>query len=166
MKNLYGACALACACLAWSCGSSSPEKETTPHHAAGHSDESAIAAEPSATPAEPGAALADDPVAAEQAAFAKAQPIFEKYCGKCHGASGKESARKHFQMDTVPYGGPHAAEFGTLIPKVLGVGGTATMPKGRPGVVEGTELETLIAWAKAYQSAHESGAGHHQHHQH
>src|SRR5688500_16230787 len=64
--------------------------------------------------------------AAEQAAFAKAKPVFEKHCARCHSSKGEKASKKkldHFDMDTYPFGGHHATEIGGTIREVLGATG-------------------------------------------
>jgi mono/diheme cytochrome c family protein len=111
-------------------------------------------------------ASADDKatvLANEQAAYAKAKPVFEKYCASCHTKDGKQTSAKkldHFDMTSYPFGGHHTATLGPTIRKVLGIGGgKATMPKGKPGSVKGDELAAIEAWTKAWDAA-QAGGGH------
>jgi hypothetical protein len=115
-----------------------------------------------------GSAGASDPqviASAEQTALAGARPVLERHCAKCHTAAGKKAKKgslAHFSMDAYPFGGHHAAELGATIREVLGASGKpATMPKDDPGVVQGAELETVLAWTRAFDAAH--AAGLHQH---
>jgi hypothetical protein len=64
-------------------------------------------------------------------------------------------------MDAYPFGGHHSSEMGGEIREVLGVSGAkATMPKDEPGKVQGEDLRLILAWADAYDRAHEGvGAG-------
>lgn len=105
----------------------------------------------------------------EAAAFDKAKPIFEAYCAKCHTTQGSKSSKKgleHFDMDSYPFGGHHAAEIGSAIREVLGASGEkATMPRDRPGAVKGEELKLVLAWADAYDRAHPVKGDEH-HHEH
>ncbi|MDX2054505.1 MAG: hypothetical protein SFV15_19040 [Polyangiaceae bacterium] len=90
---------------------------------------------------------------AELAAYERARPVFERYCGDCHSADGtrsQASALNHFSMDTYPFGGHHAEEMAGTIRRVLGAdGGKATMPPDHPGAVEGDELKLILDWAAA-----------------
>lgn len=93
-------------------------------------------------------------------AYERAKPVFAKHCERCH-SEGQPGATKaalsHFETTRHPFGGHHAHELGKLVPRVLGVGGKATMPRDRPGVVQGEELESLLAWARAFDEAQSSG---------
>jgi mono/diheme cytochrome c family protein len=112
----------------------------------------------------------------EESAYARAKPVFDRYCASCHASKGERASEKklgHFNMDGYPFTGHHAAEIGQTIRKVLGVsGGEPTMPKDQPGVVAGDELERVVAWSKAFDDAHSGGndqekvrdAGAHTHH--
>lgn len=106
--------------------------------------------------------------AAEQAAYERARPVFEKHCAKCHTSKGEKSSEKklgHFNMDTYPFGGHHAAAAGATVREVLGVTGEeATMPMDDPGAVQGEELEAVVAWSKAFDASH--AAGLHEHGEH
>jgi plastocyanin len=117
---------------------------------------------------EPAPAPAEQPVddketiaAAEKAAYEKARPVFEKFCAKCHSASGAKKTKKkldHFSIDAYPFGGHHADAAGKTVREVLGVdGGKATMPADQPGAVEGAELEAVVEWSRAFDRAHEAG---------
>jgi mono/diheme cytochrome c family protein len=112
-----------------------------------------------------GTAAADP---AEQAAYERAKPVFEKYCASCHTKSGaKATAKKldHFDMTTYPFGGHHAATIGVTIRKVLAIrGGKPTMPADRKGAVKGDELVLIAAWADAFDAAHKAAAPAHHHH--
>ena len=115
-----------------------------------------VHSEPPPNNATPPADAVPQPVVSdEMAAFAKAKPIFEKYCAKCHTeASGKRAALKHFVMDSYPFGGHHADSMPATIRNVLGQSGKqATMPKGKPGVVVGDELKLILEWADATERA-------------
>ena len=131
---------------------------------------SATTAEPTTptAPATTGPAAPDpakakaDAVAAENAAYEKAKPVFEKYCANCHTKAGKKATAKkldHFTMDTYPFGGEHTKSIGNEVRKVLGIdGGKATMPYDKPGSVTGDDLATLKAWTEAWQAAGKAGA--------
>lgn len=113
-----------------------------------------------ARPGQP-VASAEAMLAAERAAYERAKPVFDKYCAKCHTSSGAKASKKamsHFSMDTYPFGGHHATEIGDEIRKALGVTAKEpTMPRDRPGVVEGDELARVLAWADAFDAAHAAG---------
>src|SRR5947209_5328386 len=108
---------------------------------------------PAAAPArsDPSAALA-----AETAAYAKAKPVFEKYCSTCHTKAGTKSEKKkldHFDMDTYPLGGEHSAFIGFHIRGVLGLTGKKpTMPDDNPGAVKGEDLAAIKAWTDAWEA--------------
>src|SRR5687768_11741709 len=88
--------------------------------------------QPAAPPSEPTPAVEPAPVAepaaptpdpaaeqarlaeAEQATLAKAQPVLEAHCAKCHRSGKKAKAKTlaHFSMDTYPFTGHHADEMG------------------------------------------------------
>lgn len=114
---------------------------------------------PAPDPAEAVAELA----AAERSAYELAQPVFQKHCARCHAKGGKKAGRKtleHFDMTSYPFRGHHAGEITAEIRKVLAIGGggKATMPKDRPGSVEGAELELIADWAEAHDRAAAGGA--------
>lgn len=124
-----------------------------------------VASEP-VTPAQP---PAPDPaqvkaelLAAETAAFEKAQPVFEKHCARCHKKGGKsatEKKRGHFDMTTYPFAGHHADTISAEIRKTLGMTGEKPrMPFDKPGAVKGDELALIGAWADAFDKAHAGGA--------
>jgi hypothetical protein len=97
------------------------------------------------------------PTDAERAAFARARPVFARYCFKCHTTAGKKHSRtalRHLSMDGYPFGGHHAATVAAAIREVLGVGGEKpTMPDDAPGAVKGDDLATIAAWADAFDQA-------------
>lgn len=109
-------------------------------------------------------------ILSEQEAYDRAKPVFQKYCSKCHTEqSGKRTALKHFSMDSYPFGGHHTANMPSTIRKVLGQDGKrATMPRDKPGIVEGDELKLILEWADAVERAHTSAPpsahGSHEHH--
>lgn len=133
-------------------------------------------------PADAGAATAPTPAdlaAAERAAYDRARPVFEQYCAKCHTTAGRNAKRaslSHFNMDSYPLGGHHAAEIGNTIREVLGATGEPpTMPRDNKGAVRGDDLALILAWAEAFDRAHPSqdherqergghGGGHDHHH--
>jgi hypothetical protein len=116
---------------------------------------------PPSAPAAQESAGGGDLLAAEQAAYEKAKPVFEKYCVKCHTSSGKKSKKEtleHFSMDGYPFGGHHAPELGQVIPVVLGATGKeAEMPQDDPGAVKGDELQAILEWAAAFEKSHAAG---------
>ncbi len=127
-------------------------------------------------PVEPAEPAAPDPaqikadlLAAENAAYEKAKPVFEKYCAKCHSKDGRKqsvSKREHFDMTTYPFGGHHAMEVHIEVREALGLTGKKpTMPADNKGAVKGEELELIKAWADAFEASHKGGAheGHEQH---
>lgn len=113
---------------------------------------------------EPAAPTPEQLVAAEMEAFEKARPVFEEHCSTCHMPGKKPSktrkkALKHFSMGSYPFGGHHAHELATAIPKALGAAGDKpTMPKDDPGAVQGEQLELVLAWAAAHAKARAAGA--------
>ncbi|MBN4050134.1 hypothetical protein JYT28_00100 [Desulfobulbus sp. AH-315-M07] len=101
--------------------------------------------------------------------YERARPVFEKHCVRCHvrGNSGwSEEVLAHLDMSSYPFGGHHASEVGGTIRKALGDrGAKATMPKDKPGIVQGDELTVVLSWANAFEAAHPStkDAGGHDH---
>lgn len=125
----------------------------------------------STSPAQPAGAARPDPaqpaakaelLAAETSAWATAEPVFTKYCAGCHTKGGKKATKKrldHFDMDSYPLGGHHAATIGVTIRQVLGIGGKKpVMPNDRPGAVQGDELGAIKRWADAWEAAERAGA--------
>ena len=102
----------------------------------------------------------------EQEAYERARPVFERYCASCHtSGAGKRAALRHFTMDQYPFGGHHADQISSTIREVLGANGRpATMPKDRPGAVQGDELRIVLDWAEAFDRAHD--AADHSEHRH
>ncbi|MBA3457041.1 MAG: cupredoxin domain-containing protein [Deltaproteobacteria bacterium] len=136
-----------------------------------------IAVEPAPvdTPAEPDPSqVKADLLAVEMAAYETARPVFEKYCVSCHSKGQKGAKAKtleHFEITTYPFKGHHAEEVGASVRKSLGIdGGKPTMPKNKPGIVQGAELAAIAGWAAAFDAAHAGGAhegrdrGDHDHH--
>ena len=121
------------------------------------------------TPPDP-AKVKADLLAAEQAAYGKARPVFDTYCATCHSKDGKKAKPKtlgHFDMTSYPFGGHHAMEVSAEVRKALGIeGGKATMPLDDPGAVQGDELALIAAWADAFDAAHAGGAHEGQGHDH
>jgi hypothetical protein len=119
----------------------------------------------------PGAAepkLTDAALRDELAAFEQAKPVFEAYCAKCHTSAANESAKgalRHFNIDSYPFEGHHASEITPTLRNVLGLSGhKATMPRDRPGIVQGEDLGLIVAWMAAYDRAHSGTRPHsHQH---
>lgn len=101
-------------------------------------------------------------LAAEQAAWDRAKPVFAKACASCHTSAGKKATKKklrHFNFDSYPPTGHHAATIGFTIRKVLGLSGKkATMPPGKPGSVQGDDLAKIQAWIDAWEAAERAGA--------
>lgn len=140
-------------------------------HAAPAPDGAPPTSQPAADPAVPAPASPNPGAGAQplthEAAFAKAKPIFEKYCESCHskdGVSSSEEALDHFDMTTYPFGGHHAHEIAKTVRRSLGVGGKPTMPSGNPGAVKGEELELILAWADAFEKASAKDGEHHHDH--
>lgn len=164
------------------CGSKSSPPSTTPDDpdpdpiAAPDAGAEPVATAPDAAPApaEPDPAqIKAELLAAENAAFETAKPVFEKFCSSCHQQGKKSATQKkldHFDMTEYPFAGHHAGEMAETIRKVLGIdGGKATMPKNKPGSVKGDDLAAIAAWADAFEASHEGGAhegmpGHGGHH--
>jgi mono/diheme cytochrome c family protein len=129
-------------------------------------------------PVEPEKPVEPDPeqqkaalVAAELAAYEQAKPVLEKHCAGCHAKGGKgakASTLRHFEMTAYPFGGHHAETISAEIREVLGATGKKpTMPKNKPGIVQGEELALILAWADAFDATHAAGGhpghtgGHH-----
>jgi hypothetical protein len=166
--------------VAAACGSKSSPATTTPDEPVPEVSPDAgvepveTAPDAAPEPAEPDPAQVKAALlAAETAAYEAAKPVFEQYCASCH-QQGKRGASKkkldHFDMTAYPFGGHHAGEMSKEIREVLGIdGGKATMPKNKPGSVNGDDLALIAAWADAFDAAHEGGAhesheGHGGHH--
>lgn len=136
--------------------------EPAPPKQQGGMDHSGMDHSGSPAPAGDKAAIA----AAEQAAFEKARPVFEKHCAKCHSSAGAKATKKtlgHFTIDKYPFEGHHATEMADTIRKVLGVSGKKpTMPKDNPGAVHGEELDAVVAWTKAWEASHAAGIHKHE----
>lgn len=120
----------------------------------------ATAHDPSKHGAKAGAA--HEPTPDELAAFAKAKPVFEKNCFRCHTTAGKKAKAKsleHMKMDGYPFGGHHADMAGMAIRDAIKGkdGKDPTMPKDDPGAVTGADLDAVLAWAAAWDHAHGSG---------
>lgn len=99
---------------------------------------------------------------AETRAWEDAKPVFDRACSACHTTRGKKASRKkldHFNFDTYPLGGHHAATIGRTIRDVLGLNGKkATMPSDKPGSVQGDDLAKIKAWTDAWEAAEKAGA--------
>ena len=89
--------------------------------------------------------------------------MFVKYCAACHTSSGKRTSPKkleHFDMSSYPFTGEDGAELDEEIRVTLGLRGQkASMPKDKPGIVKGAELQLLVNWAEAYDAIHPIGDG-------
>ena len=102
----------------------------------------------------------------EQEAYERARPVFARYCASCHtSGAGERSALRHFTMDRYPFAGHHADQISSTIRDVLGANGQpATMPKDRPGALQGDELRIILDWANAFDRSHATGEhGEHRH---
>ena len=112
------------------------------------------------------ASAASEP--SEQEAYERARPVFARYCASCHTSdAGKRSALRHFTMDRYPFGGHHADQVSSAIRAVLGANGqAATMPKDRPGTVQGDELRAILDWAEAFDRTHAAANPSDHHHDH
>lgn len=104
----------------------------------------------------------------EQEAYERARPVFERYCASCHtSGAGNRAALRHFTMDRYPFGGHHADQISSTIRDVLGADGQpATMPKDRPGAVQGDDLRAILDWADAFDRAHAAANPRDHHHEH
>lgn len=114
-------------------------------------------------------AAAPPTISSDREAYERAKPVFQKYCAKCHTEqSGKRTALKHFVMDSYPFGGHHTANMPATIRQVLGQDGKrATMPRDKPGIVQGDELKLILEWADAAERARLSAPpGAHDEHDH
>lgn len=108
------------------------------------------------------AAPAVELYAAETAAYARAKPVFDKECARCHTKTGKKAKAKtlaHVDMTTYPFGGEHAASIGNEIRVVLGIDGhkKPSMPSDKPGSLTSDELATTKAWSEAWKAAGAAG---------
>lgn len=95
-------------------------------------------------------------------AYENAKPVFERFCSACHAMRGtgrNADATAHFAIDGPPFGGRHhAADLVMAIRKVLGQAGSPpTMPKDRPGVLQGDDLAAVLVWTEAYEIAGAQG---------
>ncbi len=151
------------AALLAACGSKSKPSTTTTTPPDDHGSGSAVAVPDK--PADPGAPdnskMKADLLAAENAAYEKAKPAFEKNCSNCHTKAGKKATAKklgHVDMGTYPFGGQHTASIGNEIRKVLGIDGEKpTMPFDKPGSVQGEELAAIKTWTEAWRAAGAAG---------
>ena len=104
----------------------------------------------------------------ERAAYAKAKPVFDKYCAKCHVRGGEKATVKklaHFDMTSYPFRGHHTSSMGPTMAKVLGLTGKKpTMPSDKKGAVQGEELALIKAWIDAWRAAHPGKSRGHHHH--
>ncbi len=119
-----------------------------------------VAPEAPTADAGPVAASPNELLAAERAAFERAQPAFQKRCVSCHTRpKGTRSTLEHFEMTSYPFGGHHADDVGAMVRASLGASGKkATMPKNAPGTVPQDELALMLAWADAFDRAKAAGA--------
>lgn len=104
----------------------------------------------------------------EHEAYERARPVFERYCASCHtSGAGKRAALRHFTMDRYPFGGHHADQVSSTIREVLGASGQPpTMPKDRPGAIQGDDLRAILNWADAFDRAHAEANPSDHHHEH
>lgn len=130
--------------------------ETHSHdgHAAAHSPATSASAPTGGAAAPTTSAAASE----EQLAYARARPAFDRSCAGCHTTSGthakKNSALKHFSMDSYPFGGHHADEITATIRKVLGATGKrATMPPTGAPALPPEDRAVILAWADAVDAA-------------
>ena len=148
------------------CGGKAPPPAAQPATAPTAAAAPADAAPAPATSSAPASAGDDqakaDALAAENAAYAKAKPVFDKYCASCHTKGGARATVKklsHVDMTTYPFGGMHTKSIGNEVRKVLGLdGGKPTMPYGHPGAVKGDDLAAIAAWTEAWRAAGKAGA--------
>ena len=59
----------------------------------------------------------------------------------------------HLNMDTYPFTGPHAATAGRTIRDAI-TGPEASMPKDKPGSLQGSDLALVLQWADAFDHGH------------
>jgi cytochrome c5 len=101
-------------------------------------------------------------LAAEQDAYHQAQPVFAQFCAGCHtdgGAHATPETIGHFDMNRYPFGGHHATVIGPEVRAALGLAeDPASMPKDRPGAVQGDDLARIDRWAQAWTAADDGGA--------
>ena len=153
----------------FACGSKAQTPTTVPatdhsahHHAEAPPDAPTTQPAPEEKPAEPAADPKAELLAAETAAWNAAKPVFDRACAGCHTTSGKKASKTkldHFNFDSYPTRGHHAATIGFTIRDVLGISGKKpTMPYGRPGSVQGDDLAKIKAWTDAWESAEKAGA--------
>jgi hypothetical protein len=131
------------------------------HDHGGHAGHGASAGHDAQTPSPETAQAAEALLVAEQDAYQRAKPVLDKYCAKCHSGGGKKARKAtlaHFSMDTYPFGGHHETEMGEVMRAVLGVTGKRpTMPEDQPGIVQGEELASIVAWSEAFDRSHAAG---------
>lgn len=147
-----------------------PEQSPPGSTASAGSEPQASSSETAAPRTEPAPTqAASDLPATEMAAYERAKPVFDKFCGRCHAqAGGMKGALAHLDITQYPFAGHHASTVAATVRKSLGVdGGKATMPRNKPGSVTGAELDLIKAWADAFDAAHagatHAGAGEHNH---
>ena len=103
-----------------------------------------------------------DLLAAETRAWNAAKPVLDSACARCHTTAGKKASKKtlnHFNFDSYPPGGHHAATIGFTVRDVLGISGKKpTMPSDKPGSVTGEDLRKIKAWTDAWEAAEKGGA--------
>ncbi|MFO0750003.1 MAG: hypothetical protein U1F43_30685 [Myxococcota bacterium] len=125
--------------------------------------------EPDAGTTTPDAAPVPDPeqakaalMAAELSAYESAKPVFTAACGGCHAAGSKLATAKkleHLDVTGYPFKSRHLVSLTATLRHVLGIDGAKpTMPKQKPGSVQGADLALVEAWAKAFDAAEAGGA--------
>ena len=87
--------------------------------------------------------------AVELSAYEKAKPVFEKFCANCH-TQGRPGARSgtlaHFDTTVYPFAGHHSDDLAATVRAAIGAtGGKATMPRNKPGAVQGEDLALIRA---------------------
>jgi len=158
---------LALAILLAACGSKPPPPAPAPAPAPEPAPTPVATAQPpAASPpsAEPVAPMDPKPdlIAAENAAYEKAKPVFAKYCASCHTKGGKKADAKklkHVDMTTYPFGGEHANSIGNEVRITLGLDTAKkpSMPADKPGSVKGDDLAAITAWTEAWRAAGQGG---------
>jgi hypothetical protein len=101
-------------------------------------------------------------------AYAMARPALVKHCFRCHttaGTKAKAKILKHLSLDQYPPTGHHAHELGPVFRRVL-IGNPAkgkrpTMPADDRGALTVEEIETILAWADAFDRARADHEHHH-----
>ena len=99
---------------------------------------------------------------AERTAWARAKPVFAKYCAKCHTKHVRGATAESldaFDMTKYPIAGKYTKVVGDVVRDVLGQSGVpAKMPKDKPGTLVGDDLALILAWTDAWARAHHDTA--------